>query len=405
VTAAGEPTGSGRDPRDRRLSEDDLEAYLRLRETSFGFAGGRTEETLAAFRARLPRSLGTFVGGELASVVTLHTFRVWVAGREVTAGGYGAIATAPEHRRAGHAARLMRAGLEASRDGGLAWNLLYPFDPAFYGRYGWVTVPTTVPLELPPEHLPAAAPGRISRRDGPATECLGPAYARFAATRSFADTRTVAPWDPWEDLEPEDGERLLRYAGDDAFVALRLRDAEGRVRLDVLDLGWVDAGGRDAVWGLLAAFRGHVERIRVEVPWDDPLAADRQRRQVATGGAPLMVRVADAPTALGPLRAVTDDDAPLDLPPVTVRIVDPYAPWNDGVWRIAPSPSGTAVSRSDAAPTATVDVRGLALLLAGTAAPADLRRVGWAEGDGRVLAGLAALSGGRRPYRSRIDTF
>jgi len=402
---ASHPPGGHPGATDRYLTEDDLEGYLRLRETSFGFPDGRTEETLAAFRARMPRSLGAFEGGELASVVTLHTFRVWVAGREVSAGGYGAIATAPEHRRAGHAARLMRAGLAASRDAGLAWNLLYPFDPAFYGRYGWVTVPTTVPLELPPEELPAAATGRIARRDGPAAECLGPAYARFAATRTFADTRSVAPWDPWEDLEPEDGQRLLRYAGDDAFVALRLRDAEGRVRLDVLDLGWVDAGGRDAVWGLLAAFRGHVERIRVEVPWDDPLAADRLRRQVARGGAPLMARVADVPAALGPLRAVTDDDAPLDLPSVTVRVVDPYAKWNDGVWQIVPSPSGTAVALGDAAPSATVDVRGLTLLLAGAAAPAGLRRVGWAEGDGRALAVLAALSGGRRPYRSRIDTF
>jgi len=402
---ADDPTRGLHGPTDRHLTEDDLEAYLRLRETSFGFAGGRTEEALAAFRARLPRSLGAFVGGELASVATLHTFRVWVAGCEVAAGGYGGIATAPEHRRAGHVARLMRAGLVASRDAGLAWNLLYPFDAAFYGRYGWATVPSTVALELPPEQLPRGAGGGLTRRLGGAAEGLGPAYARFGATRTFADTRRLGPWDPWEDLEAADGERLLRYADDDAFVALQLRDAEAGVRLDVLDLGWVDAGGRDAVWGLLAAFRGHVARVRVEVPWDDPVAADHLRRGAAPGGAPLMARVADVPAALGPLRAVTDDDAPLDLPPVTVRVVDPYAAWNDGVWRIVPSPSGTAVARSDATPSATVDARGLTLLLAGAAAPADLRRVGWAEGDGRALAVLAGLSGGRRPYRSRVDTF
>jgi hypothetical protein len=35
---------------------------------------------------------------------------------------------------------------------------------------------------------------------------------------------------------------------------------------------------------------------------------------------------------------------------------------------------------------ATLDVRGLTLLLAGAARPADLRRLGWVEGDGRALA-------------------
>jgi hypothetical protein len=54
---------------------------------------------------------------------------------------------------------------------------------------------------------------------------------------------------------------------------------------------------------------------------------------------------------------------------------------------------------------ATLDVRALSLLLAGAAAPGDLRRLGLVEGDARVLATVAALSGGRTPYRSPLDRF
>lgn len=388
---------------DRVLGPDDLAGYLRLREGSFGYPAG--DEALEAFRARLPNSWGAFVDGELAAVVTQHPYRAWVAGARVPLGGFGGVATAPEHRRAGHVARLMRAALEAGRAQGFGWNLLYPFDAAFYGRYGWASVPTGVPLALPPERLPPGVPGRLARVDGPARDGFAAPYARFAPTRTFADARTEGPWDAWEDLEPKPGQRLLRFAGADAFLALQLRDEAAGVRLDVLDLGWCDAAGRDAVWGVLAAFRGQAAVVRMEVPWDDPVAADRQRGHAVAGPAGLMARVADVATAAAALRAVADDDAALDLAPLVLKVVDGYAPWNDGTWRLTPGAEGTEVEPTRGPADATVDVRGLALLWSGAAAPADVRRVGWAEGDGRSLATLAAMSAGRRPFRSPVDRF
>jgi len=388
---------------DRVLGPDDLNGYLRLREGSFGYPAG--DEVLDAFRARLPNSLGAFVDGELAAVVTQHPYRAWAAGACVPMGGFGGIATAPEHRRAGHVARLMRAGLDAGRAKGFGWNLLYPFDAAFYGRYGWVSVPTGVPLALPPERLPPGVPGGLARVDGPARAGIAAPYARFAATRTFTDARDEGPWDAWEDLDATPGQRVLRFAGTDAFVAVKLRDEAAGVHLDVLDLGWCDAAGRDAVWGVLAAFRGQVATVHLEAPWDDPVAADRQRGHAVPGHTGLMARIADVPTAAAALRAVADDDAPLDRTPLVLRVIDGYAPWNEGTWRLTPRPEGTLVEPTRGAADATVDVRGLALLWSGAAAPADVRRVGWAEGDGRALAALAALSGGRRPFRSPVDRF
>jgi predicted acetyltransferase len=388
---------------DRRLTPDDLDAYLRLRETTWGYPDD--EQTRSVLAARTPRMLGAFVDGELASALTRHAYRAWVAGRVVPVSGFGAIQTAPEHRRQGHVARLMRIGLEADHAEGHGWNLLYPFEAAFYGRYGWASVPTAAPLELRPERLPPGSPGRLRRVDGPAEAALAAPYARFAATRTFADTRADGPWEVWDELDGKPGERLLRYAGDDAFVALRLGEDGGNVRLTVLDLGWADAAGRDAVWGTLAGFRGHADRLRIDLPWDDPLVGDLLNRHAVPGHPMLMARVADLEAAIAPLRAVADDDEPLDLAPVTVRVVDRFAAWNDGTWRLEPGPEGTGVGRASGLPEASLDVRGLAALLSGAAAAADVRRAGWAEGSGRALATLAALAAGRRPYRARIDAF
>ncbi len=398
-------TAPDRGAQDRPLTPDDLEGYLHLREGTFGYPG-RTDEVLSAFRGRLNRSWGTFVDDELVSVVTRHAYSVWVAGRAVPIGGFGGVQTSPEHRRAGHVMRLMAASLESGRALDQGWNLLYPFDAPFYGRFGWVGVPTGVPLELPPEALPPGVPGGLRRSDAPAAEGLRAAYDRFAPTRTFADSRRGGPWDPFEDLDGEPGQRVMRYAGENAFLVTRLRDLpHGDVRLEVLDAGWADAAGREAVWGTLARYRGQATVVALEVPWDDPVALDRSRRWVVRGKPGLMARVADVRLAVAPLRAVSDDDAPLDVPPTVVRVIDAYLPWNDGTWRLTPSPDGVEVTASAGVADATVDVRALTALLAGAATPADLRRVGWAEGDGRALATLAALSGGRRPFRSDVDRF
>jgi predicted acetyltransferase len=389
----------------RALAEPDLPGYLRLREASFGYPAGEPE-ALELFARRLPLMSGSFVDGQLVSALTHHPLRVYVAGRECAAGGFAAIATLPEHRRGGHVARLMRAALGEATPQRRPWNLLYPFDPAFYGRYGWVSIPTSIPLTLRPAQLPSGHHGPLRAVDPPSRGALAAAYGRMAPQRTFADARNPAPFDPYPDLDGPAGTRMLRFVGEDAWLVGQLRDGTEGVELEVLDLGWADGAGRAAVMGALAMFRGQVDAVHLEVPWDDPLVADHQRNHPRKSRqAALMARVSDVAGAIAPLRARLEDETPIDLPPIDVAIVDPYLPWNDGRWRIVPGPDGSEISRSEAPPEATVDVRGLAWLLSGAAAPADVRRAGWAEGSARALMVLAGLSGGRRPYRSGLDTF
>lgn len=389
----------------RPLSEHDLPNLLRLREASFGYPG-ENPEVLGLFTERLAKMWGSFVDDQLVSVLTNHPLQVYVAGEISGASGFAAIATLPEHRRHGHVARLMRQALEVARSQGEPWSLLYPFDPAFYGRYGWVSVPTSIPLTLRPDQLPSGRSGVLKPVDPPARGALAAAYMRMAPQRTFADTRHAAPFDPYPDLDGSAGTRVLRYVGDGAWLVVQLREGPEDLELAVMDLGWTDGAGRAAVMGALAMFRGQVAAVHLEIPWDDPLAADHQRNfPRRSKQAALMARVSDVAAATRPLRARLEDNASIDLPTITVRVIDPYLPWNDGVWRITPGPEGSEVDHSARTPEATIDVRGLAWLLSGTALPADVRRAGWAEGASRALATLAALSGGRRPFRSPLDTF
>lgn len=391
---------------DRRLGPDDVAAYMATRESSFGYSGDM-DEIRQFFLSRMPNTFGTFVDGRLVSVASQHRYRMWMAGQQVPMGGLGGIATVPEHRRGGHARRLMSLAMEDGREAGMGWSLLYPFDAPFYGRLGWVSVPNTVALELPIERLPDGAPASLVEVRGRIEEAFSAAHAAFAAGRNFADTRTIGPWDVWERMEGSPGRQLLHYASEDAFLSIEIMQADDVVdpRAKVVDLGWKGPRGREAFWGALAAFRGQVGSLRIELPWDDPVVADRARNHVVRGMPPLMARVLDLPSAVAPLRAVADDDTPIDLPSFTMRLRDAFVPWNDGSWRVTPGPSGTELRPADGAPDISLDVRALSLLLSGSMGPATVREQGWAEGDGRALAALAALSGGRRPYRSRVDAF
>jgi predicted acetyltransferase len=401
------PSAVDRDVVVRRLGADDFGAYLRLRDGSFGYPAG--DEVRDELAGRLPSTWGAFRGGELAASLADPRFEVFVAGERVPMAGIAAVQTAPEHRRAGLARRLMRHALEIARDDGIGWSLLYPFDPRFYTRYGWQGLATGVTLELPPERLGGGGEVAAKRVTSDLRGALHDVYARCASQWTFANARTIGPWDVWDDLLEAPGKLGLAYALEDAYVVLRQRhedDPHGPT-LRVTDHGHATAAGRSALVALLASFAGQSSKIVIDVPAVDPLAWDWSGWYPRRGRKTLMARVADVHGAVSRLRArrpAESGDAPVDLPPFTVGVHDPFAPWNEGPWRVTPGPDGCGVERAGRS-DATVDVRGLALLLSGAATPLAARMAGLAEGDEAALSTLAALSGGRSPYQAEADGF
>jgi predicted acetyltransferase len=398
----------------RPLTEADLDAYLELRDTSWGYPA-TDPELRATFLRRLPTIWGAFDGRDaLAASLTDHRYEIYVAGVRVMMSGIGAVQTSPEHRRAGLARRLLVGALERARDESIGWSVLYPFDPRFYARYGWQALATGTELEIPTERLGGAGAAGTGvagaeRVRGELREALQGIHERCAARYSFANARTRGPWDVWEDLRPKPGERALAYRFEDGYAIVRTKD-EGDLsgpQLRVLDHGAASARGREALRGLLGSFVGQASTVRIDVPSDDPWAWDWSNWYARRGRNILMARVADVPAALGRLRAVRPAegiDEPIELAPFTVRVRDDVSPWNDGAWRVEPGPDGCSVTRASDA-DATVDVRGLTLLVGGGTSPDAVRRAGLAEGAAAPLAALAALAAGRTPYQASADGF
>src|SRR5690606_13968232 len=177
----------------RPLSEDDLEQVIHVRATSYGPVADR-QRTLQSLGWRMPYSLGAFVGGRLRSMSFMFPLAAWVGGRKTTVAGLSGVATAPEARRQGLVARSLRRWFALLHDQGIGWSAEHPFDPTFYARLGYQTVPNGHTLELPPARLRASTRAGPGRSEGIVAEPVGAeavadmarVHAAFASRFSFA---------------------------------------------------------------------------------------------------------------------------------------------------------------------------------------------------------------------------
>jgi len=88
---------------------------------------------------------GSLIGHVAVSPVTVS---------DGTAGWYGLgpISVLPQHQRSGVGSQLMRAALQALRDGGAAGCMLVG-DPAYYRRFGFRAEPGLTYPGVPPEYF------------------------------------------------------------------------------------------------------------------------------------------------------------------------------------------------------------------------------------------------------------
>jgi predicted acetyltransferase len=379
----------------RALHEDDLDQLFAIRQLSFLDRSDTTDEAVRArHAARLPYAFGHFLEGKLTSAAVCYPFEMFLAGQRVRAGGLAGVLSAPETRRRGFVRTLLADILERLHQDAVGWALEYPFDPRFYARYGFATVPNGYEVMVPAEKLFAgAAPDaeRVSEGAADRLEAIYNAWAQHYSLTLSRDTRSRPTWS--RILE---GHRFC-YLLPDTYTVLELREQNATQTLTVHDYAFTSPAGREALWRFIGAFYGQADLIRLHLPADDPLAFDVQRYH--TNRVPvLQARITDLRAALEPLVSPTEESFAL-------RVHDPFCGWNDGVFCVALGPSGSAVTPTKRTPELSLSIGALTQLVTGALGAAAALRAGLAEGDIRVAHALAALSAERVPFMPRSDYF
>ncbi len=318
-------------------------------------AAAETREDWGAFSA----------DGTLMAHIINNKFESRLDGSLVKNGGIGAVSTLPEYRESGAIRHIFGKLLPEAYKNGEVISTLYPFNHAFYRKFGYDTLVHRNTYEFPPEVLRGC---------------------RFTGTAEL--WKTGDPVRPYTDLYTEfisginlairrDDEAMLRhlkgvYYQDRKFCYL-LSDEEGpaayviwqdirhdpQAVLSVEDLAFSGRRGFQAVLGFLARFTADYGTIRLSLPTGiellslirSPMAYDI-KKSVSQN---YMIRVVNVKKLLEAIRKP-------DGAEFVIRVDgDELIPENNGTFWV----SGGTVEDTDEAPDLAVSGRALGQMAAG----------------------------------------
>lgn len=344
--------------------------------------------------------------GQILGHVGVWRYPMRIGTARVATGGIGIVMTHPRFRQMGIAERTMRATIEAMREAGCSFSVLFGISN-YYGRFGYVQAFPDPVAEVPAAGLPEGPP-RLKRKAASLLDLLrargeiGRLYDRdYGAQTGAADRpvyrRKLRDWTVCTLLEGDSARAYLATKVDGE--TLRVNEAAG-----------VDGPGMG--WELLAQIRrlagqARCPRVAFQLGPGHPLMPYVRRNgcrvhmeYVRDGGAmALLLNLRDALEAMEGelstrLAAGTRADhrgnlaIRMDDQEVTLRLAD-------GRVRVG---RGAAADRIEGGPE-------IARLLLGSEVPREVIDTGGIRcaGDGRALA--EALFPARHPYLPKADWY
>jgi len=362
---------------------------------------------------RIPYMWGYEENGQLASVATFHPLRMYLAGNKTNMAGLAGVVTALTARRRGFVKALLHHGFSHLREQnqtaevqqdptlGVGWCLDYPFDPRYYARYGFQSIPNGTEVGVPPERLRIAATTQLHpQRVDPLAdlEAYQPLYAnihrQFIRHYAFALCRDDDMFVNWRRVADEPQAFVF---GEEAYCFVKMSRKDSKKVLAVQDYAYKSQAGRTALFTFLANLQGHIDVIYLHLPADEPLLYDLGAF-VNGPETHFQARIIDVHVALASL------PAPKELEHLRVNIIDTFCAWNHGTFNVVMNPAGIAVSDTDKPAKVSADIRALPLLLTGVSSPQQLVYSGLVEGDIRLLEPLHGLAEGI-PFMPGSDFF
>lgn len=311
---------------------------------------------------------GLFADDDLLVCCTHIEFAASLRGRSIPLAGLSAVASPPEHRRQGLVGRLVADSLAEYRDRGWPLAALYPFDEAFYARYGWETGCRYQRVTVEPEALSVvdgADGGSMERVRPDDYERLEPVYEAWLDDVTLATRRSEAWW-RYRLFEGRDAERYCYAWVEDGeprgYLLYRIRDGASGPRLVIREFAAADG---EAYRHLLRFCYNHDSQVAEVVLYgyeqDRLIDVVRDRDAIeVTEAAGAMVRIVDVPAAL--------EAAPypgVDAAVASLAVADEHAPWNDATFELRVRDGTATVEETAAEPDVSLDVGTLSQLLVG----------------------------------------
>ncbi len=344
----------------RPLGEADIERCMALE--AYAFSANPDRSHLA--QGQIKQFRGLFDGESLLAQLEILSLRVRTGRGEIAAAGVGSVASAPETRRRGHVATLMRHLVDELRATGVPLCILYPFKRSFYGRYGWATFFERKLYSGPPALFAHFRPGPGSFTPaGPAQiPELDRIYSGALRGRFGTLLRDPAWWEH-EVLHDWDNRRWHAYIWRDeqgvgrSYLVFQLEpDGQGGRRFEAREMVALDPLARAQLFAFVAGHQDQVSSVRFRAPADAPVSLLFPDPPECTVQPHFMLRLLDIPTALAGYSFPSELTGRL-----TLAVTDDWIPANQGVFAIELEGGRCQVTRlaADAPAELSCDVRTL----------------------------------------------
>ena len=373
------------------ITEDQLEAVIRIRSRSFGpLAASAREEWIkdAIEFIQDGRYVGVMAGDELAAAARIWDFKQWWGGNQVPMAGIAGVVVSPEYRGRGVGSKLMRGVLQRSVDKGFPLSALYPATTVIYRHLGYEFGGGRYRFSFPAADLRTLGGKDVSiRRAGP--EDAERILALVAQAHTAGRTSGMLAWPVAKVAEWLEDDENFAYLAEDGFVVYLWDDSDLRVD----ELVALSENTARALWATVGSGSSIARNVKAFISPSDPVhylvehEADKHT-QIQRW----MLRLLDAPAAIAARGFAPGASLEVDL-----ELEDSELASNTGRWHLSVADSSGTLTPSTATGDALrLGARGLAALYAGTPLAA-LRGAGLASGgstgsDGPVDTAFAGAS-------------
>jgi predicted acetyltransferase len=324
----------------RTLEQQEVAESLALSQFAFQYELSEEEQDERSSWTDPKEIWGFFVQGKLAAKLQINQFHTWLNGKHFAMGGIAGVATWPEYRRNGMVAKLLLQALKVMKEQGQTVSFLSPFKFEFYRKYGWETYIDYLKYEIPADKLPKfhASEGSSIVRVTKEWELLNPIYEQYAVqfngmlkrdanwwnNRFFRNKKgTVALY-----VNPQ-GERM-------GYVFYQVKEFTATIH----EMVFLDEETRRGLWKFIADHDSMISKVEVKAPIDDQLpflVHDPKFKQEKITY--FSSRIVDVEAFLKQYRFETRKE----VEPIYLRISDPHADWNDGIFQLQFADNGEKV--------------------------------------------------------------
>ena len=309
-------------------------------------------------------------GKVMARIINNH-YETRLDGQRVRNGGIGAVSTLPEYRNTGAVKAIFEKLIpEAYRNGEII-SALYPFNHAFYRKFGYETVRWQDHYEFVPAVLSGyrfSGDAELWKPGDPVSEYTA-LYNRFADSFNLAmyrDDKMMLDLIKGEYYKDRNFCYLLKENGKTvAYLIFQDVRNDPAAILTVKDIAWDGKAGFYAILGFLARFTADYGTIRMFLPSclqllsviQTPRAYDIQ--QTATQS--YMVRAMNVKRILEIIKKPDDSQ-------FVIRVEgDALIPENNGTWKVC----GNSIEQTEETPDLTVSIQAFGQMAVGAVSLAE----------------------------------